>query len=205
MSTTLQQSKNALRDQIRALVKQMSVEERVKASKQLCSRLKERGVWRSAQLILFFAPLPEEVDVWPLLLEALRVGKEAALPRFDSATNAYAAFRVENPDRDLVSGKFGIREPGVLCPRISPPRVDLLLVPGVAFSLNGRRLGRGKGFYDRLLASLQGVKCGAAFDQQVVSEVPTEPHDVRLDCLLTPTRWVKSSGHTGPGNFRETN
>ena len=149
-------------------------------------------------MILFFAPLPEEVDVWPLLIEALMVGKGAALPRFDSATKTYVACRVENPDRDVVSGKFGIREPGALCPRILPPRVDLILVPGVAFDLNGWRLGRGKGFYDRLLASLQSVKCGVVFDQQVVTEVPAEEHDVRLDCLLTPTRWTEFQAELAP-------
>ena len=68
-------------------------------------------------------------------------------------------------------------------------RLDLVLVPGVAFDLNGRRLGRGKGYYDRLLAEFEGWTCGVAFDQQVVEAVPSEPHDMRLTCLVTPTRW----------------
>ena len=163
----------------------------MRASIQVCSRLKQQAVWQSAELILFFAPLPGEVDIWPLLAEALKAGKTAALPRFDSTANAYVACRVENPDHDLVRGKLGIREPGALCSQIIPPKVDLVLVPGVAFDLNGHRLGRGKGYYDQLLASLRGRKCGVAFDQQVLDEVPTEAHDVRLDYLLTPTRWAE--------------
>ena len=191
MPATIQTAKTALRKEVQALLKQMSAAERAKASSQARSRLKPQAIWESAKLILFFAPLPEEVDVWPLLIEALIVGKGTALPRFDSATKTYVACRVENPDRDLVRGKFGIREPRALCRRVSPARVDLILVPGVAFDLRGCRLGRGKGYYDRLLASLPGAKCGVAFDQQVVSEVPAEEHDVRLDCLLTPSRWVE--------------
>jgi 5-formyltetrahydrofolate cyclo-ligase len=60
----------------------------------------------------------------------------------------------------------------------------------VAFDLHGHRLGRGKGYYDALLRALSGTACGVAFDQQIVTEVPVAAHDVRMNCLLTPTRWV---------------
>jgi 5-formyltetrahydrofolate cyclo-ligase len=69
--------------------------------------------------------------------------------------------------------------------------LDLILVPGVAFDLQGRRLGRGKGYYDQLLGALHGTRCGVAFDQQVVDEIPMAPHDMTLHCILTPTRWVE--------------
>jgi 5-formyltetrahydrofolate cyclo-ligase len=69
--------------------------------------------------------------------------------------------------------------------------VDLILVPGLAFDLRGRRLGRGKGYYDQLLRGLRGITCGVAFDQQIVAEIPVEPHDVRVNCVLTPTRWIQ--------------
>jgi len=191
MPTKIPDSKNALRNQIQALLKKMSPTERTAASTQVCSRLKQQADWNRAELILLFTPLSEEVDVWPLLAKALSAGKKIALPRFDPAANMYAACQVENPGRDLVIGKFGIREPGPHCALIPPTTVDLILVPGVAFDLSGRRLGRGRGFYDRLLVSLRGVKCGVAFDEQVVREVSVEPHDVRLDCLVTPTRWTE--------------
>jgi 5-formyltetrahydrofolate cyclo-ligase len=60
----------------------------------------------------------------------------------------------------------------------------------VAFDLHGHRLGRGKGYYDRLLTAVRGTACGVAFDQQLVPEIPIGPHDVRMNCLLTPTRWI---------------
>ena len=105
---------------------------------------------------MFFAPLPDEVDVWPLLEESLAGGKIAALPRFDPASNDYLACRVQNPQSEIVPGQFGIREPKAGCPEIPLERLDLILVPGVAFDLRGDRLGRGKGFYDRLLAKSTG-------------------------------------------------
>ena len=73
----------------------------------------------------------------------------------------------------------------------SSNRVELILVPGVAFDLQGSRLGRGNGYYDQLLAIVWGKRCGVAFDEQLVPEIPVEAHDARMDCLLTPTRWVE--------------
>jgi len=73
-------------------------------------------------------------------------------------------------------------------------RLDLILVPGVAFDLCGCRLGRGGGFYDRLLAETHGVKCGIAFDEQITGEVPTGEHDLQMDFILTPTRCVETEG-----------
>jgi len=70
----------------------------------------------------------------------------------------------------------------------------LILIPGIAFDLHGRRLGRGKGFYDRLLTEIRGVKCGIAFDEQIVEKIPVEPHDVRMDFILTPTRFAEITG-----------
>jgi 5-formyltetrahydrofolate cyclo-ligase len=63
------------------------------------------------------------------------------------------------------------------------------MVPGIGFSLNGCRLGRGKGYFDRLLSGVSGWKCGVAFDWQVTVEIPAEEHDIRLNSIVTPTRW----------------
>jgi 5-formyltetrahydrofolate cyclo-ligase len=168
----------------------MTPEERAAASAQARAALAAQALWKEAQSVLFFAPLPEELDVWPLLAAALAAGKKVALPCFVAETRTYVACQIQNPETDLEVGHFGIREPGQQCSRLSSNRLDLILVPGVAFDLQGRRLGRGKGYYDALLTALSGTACGVAFDQQIVTEVPVEPHDVRVNCLLTPTRWV---------------
>jgi 5-formyltetrahydrofolate cyclo-ligase len=94
-----------------------------------------------------------------------------------------------DPGTDLQPGAFGISEPAPGCEVVDLKTLDLVLVPGVGFALNGFRLGRGKGHFDRLLAQIPGFKCGVAFDWQVAVEIPTEPHDVQLNCILTPTRW----------------
>ena len=190
MQNTIREAKRALRVQVCAELKRMEPGERAAASARARALLAAQALWQTAQWVLFFAPLPEEVDVWPLLAAALSAGKKVALPRFVPETGAYEVCPIQNSESDLLVGHFGIREPGSHCARLSPGCVDLLLVPGVAFDLQGRRLGRGKGYYDQLLGELRGTTCGVAFDQQIVDEIPVAPHDVRLDCILTPTRWV---------------
>jgi 5-formyltetrahydrofolate cyclo-ligase len=70
-------------------------------------------------------------------------------------------------------------------------RLDLVLVPGLAFDRHGRRLGRGRGYYDRLLAEVPGTSCGVAFDEQLVASDPVGPLDVPLNCILTPSHWIE--------------
>ena len=191
MTADLNFQKAALRKQIRGILQKISPAARGMMSAQIRDRLKEQAVWKNAGSILFFAPASNEVDVWPLLEEAINAGKTAALPRFDSADQSYVACRVQDLRNEIVTGEFGIREPAAKCAEIPLSKFDLVLVPGVAFDLRGHRLGRGRGFYDRLLAETRGVKCGVAFDEQLASEVPAGMLDVQVNFILTATRCVK--------------
>jgi 5-formyltetrahydrofolate cyclo-ligase len=191
MQPDIQEAKVTLRKQIRGVLKNISPAAREAASAQARLLLKEQSIWENAGSVLFFAPASNEVDVWPLLEEALNTGKIAALPRFDSAEQSYVACRVQNLRSEIVTGEFGIREPAVKCAEIPFSKFDLILVPGVAFDLHGHRLGRGRGFYDRLLAEVRGIKCGVAFDEQIVNEIPVGTLDVAVDFILTATRCVK--------------
>ena len=189
MNNASHKLKAAIRMRFRLRNSQASPTERALASAAICERLKQQPIWQHTTAVLFYAPLPDEPDVWPLLPEALSLGKQVALLRHSSSDDSYRAFRITDPILELRPGYFGIREPIAACPPADLKRLDMVLVPGVAFGLNGGRLGRGKGYYDRLLTGIQGWKCGVAFDWQVELEVPTGPRDVRMDCIVTPTRW----------------
>jgi 5-formyltetrahydrofolate cyclo-ligase len=191
MQNTIQEAKRALRQQVRAALGQLGPAERATASAEACARLAAKPLWQTAKWVLFYAPLPEELDLWPLLIEALAAGKHVVLPRFVAEARTYEVCPIKDLGRDLRVGHFGIREPNDRCAQLSSNRLDLILVPGVAFDLHGQRLGRGKGYYDQLLKVLRGTTCGVAFDQQVVEAIPVESHDERLDCVLTPTRWLE--------------
>ena len=182
--------KTQIRAQVRARLHQIPPRERQIASAQSCDLLRSRIEWRSARSVLFYAPLTDELDLSPLWEHALSAGKTVALPRFNQEADDYSAYAVSSLTDPLAQGKFGIPEPGADSSPIPLNQLDLIMVPGVAFDPSGRRIGRGRGYYDRILAKVRGTKCGVAYEQQILAEVPVEPHDVHLDCLLTPMRWI---------------
>jgi 5-formyltetrahydrofolate cyclo-ligase len=184
--------KKTMRATARARVAELSSEYRAAAAAQCVVSLASRPEWVRAGAVLLFAPLDDEVNVWPLIELALAADKTVALPSFDPATNNYVARQVRDVSRDIVTGNFGVREPRVEMLKAALNQLDFVLVSGLAFDARGGRLGRGKGFYDRLLADVRGTKCGVAFDEQIVDAVPVAPHDIRLNCILTPTRWIET-------------
>jgi 5-formyltetrahydrofolate cyclo-ligase len=185
------ESKKDLRRDLRAKAALHSEAEKAKSSESLRASLKEKEIWKKSSSILLYSPLSGEPDVWPLASEALAEGKTLALPRFTGGEDPYVACRIQNPAQDLVAGQFGVLEPNATCAQLDLKLLDLLLVPGLGFAIAGQRLGRGGGYYDRLLTKAGGFKCGVAFDWQVVANLPLEPHDVLLNCILTPTRWLE--------------
>jgi len=190
MTSPVGTAKSLLREQIRARLKSIPAAERAVTSPQICMRMKASSAWQTARAVLLFFPLPSEPDISPLFTDALTSGKLLALPRFNTTTNAYEPVQVRDLARELVTGPFGVREPTADCPLAPMNRLDLALVPGLGFDARGHRLGRGKGHYDHLLAGFTGMKIGVAFDFQIVTEVPAEPHDIVLAAVVTPTRWV---------------
>lgn len=190
MDTDKQGPKAALRQKIRAALGKISLAVRTVESMDLCARLEPQ--LHSAHTILFYAPLPGELDVWPLMEKLLKTNTVCALPAFDNTTQIYSARRVTNLETDIVPGKFGVSEPLSSCEEIRLDKFDLILVPGVAFDLRGNRLGRGRGFYDRILVEASGIKCGVGYDFQLLKNIPAEPHDAKLNFIFTPSRCVKA-------------
>lgn len=183
------QRKAALREEIRSKLNGLTEEEHRIGSALIRERLEQQQVWKSARTLLAFVPIGREPDIWPSVTLATRAGKQVALLRYAPEADCYRPCLVQDPERDLQEGRYGILEPKASCPIFDLMRLDLALVPGIGFTLDGGRLGRGKGYYDRLLAGVPAMKCGLAFDCQIAGEFPLEPHDVRLNCILTPTRW----------------
>ena len=182
-------SKSDLRSHIRARLEKISDAVRAVESIELCERLQAQIP--SARTILFFAPLPDELDVWPMLEMSLALGVNCALPFFDAEKKIYGAKLLKNLATDIVIGKFGVREPAASCVEIPLNKFDLVLVPGMAFDLAGNRLGRGQGFYDRILVEASGIKCGVAHNFQLLETIPTEAHDAKVDFIFTPARGVR--------------
>lgn len=191
-----QRSKADCRLEMRRRMKMLPESERQTASAQVCQRLRQAGFWEKSRFVLGYAALSEELDIWPVLIVALQQEKRLALPRHDADTDLYEAREIRDPAADTEAGFYGIREPKPRCARISLKPLDLALVPGLGFNSAGFRLGRGRGYYDRFLADFAGIKCGVAFDWQVDLPFAGQPHDIRMDCLITPTqaRFITGAG-----------
>jgi 5-formyltetrahydrofolate cyclo-ligase len=140
--------------------------------------------FQSANRVGLYMPLPDEIDVTPLFQN-----KEKAfyIPAFDDACDGY---RMAKWTPELKAGKFGIPEP--LHPAwAEPEELDLILVPGMAFDPTGNRLGRGGGFYDRLLPQYNATRAGVCFDFQCLEKIETEPHDCKMDVILTESKFFE--------------
>ena len=189
MNGSITEQKAVLRRKLRTVLRGFPLEQRAEASRRLCEVARESAQWQAAHAILFYSPLADEPDLWPLVGEALAAGRLAGLPRFDARTGAYLPRQLRRLPEDLEPGQFGVLEPIGDCPALDVKHLDLVLVPGIGFTLDGARLGRGKGYYDRLLSQVSGFKCGVAFECQMLTALPVEPHDVRLNGILTPSAW----------------
>jgi 5-formyltetrahydrofolate cyclo-ligase len=193
-SAALREEKAALRRRARGLLKEVGLESRRRFSADAVSLLLERDEFRAAKFILGYMALADELDLAGAFEGVWASGKTVLLPRYvpgiGEGEGSYCAALAEPGFLSHLPGQFGIPEPPASAPTVPLNALDFVLVPGLGFDFGGRRLGRGKGFYDRLLAQASGVKCGVALDAQVFERLPSEPHDIAMNFVLTPTRWL---------------
>jgi len=145
----------------------------------------------SAEWVMGFVSFGTEVRTHELLRSLLAEGRHLCVPSLDPVGQRYICSELKHFDEDLREGVLGILEPRHDAIRpVHADKMDAWLVPGLAFDEHGNRLGRGMGYYDRLLCGARGVKIGLAYDFQLVNEIPAESHDIRLDFIVTETRVV---------------
>lgn len=189
-TSSITEAKKVLRGVMRLRLASISQETRESASNRICERLRTAPEWQDARGILGYVAMPSEPDVLPALREAAAAGRVVGIPRWNAESGLYEAARL--PPSDLLKpGPFGVPEPPSHYPSVPFERLDLILVPGLAFDRCGRRLGRGKGFFDRLLACASHARrWGVAFDLQLVTEVPAALHDANLHAVVTPESFL---------------
>jgi 5-formyltetrahydrofolate cyclo-ligase len=172
-------TKQEIRKMIRLRKQQHTADE----SSVIIARLKANPRFSQAQTLLLYSALQDEVPTQSLLDELVAQGKTVLLPRVVSDTDM--ELRQYTGLQDLQVGAFGILEPtGKLFTDYE--KIDVAVVPGMAFDKEGHRLGRGKGYYDRFLRLLpKTYKIGICFSWQLVDNVPTDEHDILMDQIMT--------------------
>jgi 5-formyltetrahydrofolate cyclo-ligase len=188
-------AKRALRARVLAARDQMPAVARVEASQAIVTALAARADFRAAPTLLLTLPFGSEWDAVPIFAIALGLNKVVALPRVNLATRMLELCAVASLERDVAPGYHGIREPLPHCKHIDPAAIDWVLVPGVAFDGNGKRLGYGGGFYDRLLPLLPppALRVAGAFELQIVDDIPYAPHDLAVDAIVTEARTLSAA------------
>ena len=177
-------SKSTLRQLMRARKNAFTQQEREQQSHEIMRLLEDLPVFQKAHVVLLYASLPDEVQTMEFIskwqgrkqiLLPVVVGDELEVREYALGTS-------------LEVGSYGIPEPRLGRIVTDYSVIDLAIIPGVAFTMDGKRLGRGKGYYDRLLShpTFGSVyKLGICYPFQLLSELPTSSHDVSLDEILT--------------------
>jgi 5-formyltetrahydrofolate cyclo-ligase len=188
----LREAKRRLRETTQAARDAMAPALRAAASRAIADRMAALPSFATARAILVTMPFRSEWDTRLVAAAALAAGKAVASPRVDPAARMLTIHRVTDVQADIAPGYRGIPEPLPHCREIAGETIDWVLVPGLAFDERGRRLGYGGGYYDRLLPLLprQASRVAGAFEMQIVAAVPTGPHDLALDCIVTEARTI---------------
>lgn len=151
------------------------------ASDAVFSKLERTNEFINSKNILFYYSLPDELPTLDFLKKWSN-NKKIFLPRVNGENLEILAYN----DKQLSPGSFDIVEP-IGDDLFDSSVIDLIIVPAVAFDFNKNRLGRGKGFYDRLLSeAINAIKIGVGYDFQVFKEIPIEVHDIPMDIVITP-------------------
>ena len=147
--------------------------------------------FKKAKVIHIFISRPEEPDTRPVIEHCWNNGKKVAVPVV--LPNTFNLFHSEIKSfESLISGTYGIQEPSPESRiKMTPDMFDLVIVPGVAFDRNGKRLGHGKGYYDRFLELTGAFRLALAFDCQLLKTLPTELHDVPVNAILSESGIVE--------------
>ena len=160
-------------------------------SKKAASNFLGSTLYANAPLILAFMSLKSEADTHPLIDKMLQDKKKVAIPKTDETTMTFRLLKSDVPlQEQLECGNYGIEEPRPELEETEPeklPEGTVILVPGMAFSKGGSRLGKGKGYYDSYIAriSTETKLVGYAFSFQIVPDVPCEAHDKKVGYLVT--------------------
>ncbi|HZW09818.1 MAG TPA: 5-formyltetrahydrofolate cyclo-ligase [Phycisphaerales bacterium] len=192
MTDSIEDAKSGLRGLVRKRLAAMTPEERGRLSGAVCERALAWEPLARAASVLAYAPMRSEVDIEPLIQALLARGVVVCIPSTDWSGRAILPVPITDLRQDLGATERGVRQPRATLQPIALEEVELFLVPGLAFDALGGRLGRGGGFYDRVLGNTarRGPALGLAFEAQVLEHVPMEAHDQRVDALATCARLI---------------
>ena len=193
MAEEIKERKRELRENMVKTLAELSEEERSEKLKQIEERLFEFANFKEARVPLLYLNYGGEVPSRTILKRCLEQNKIVVLPRFHKEKYRVTPMKVDDLEADVKAGPRGIPEPDPnKCKMVPVDRLDIAIIPGVAFDEKGARIGSGFGYYDRLIPKLPITtrKVALAFEDQIVQQVPMQSHDKHVDIVITDKRVI---------------
>jgi 5-formyltetrahydrofolate cyclo-ligase len=199
----IRETKRALRQEILARRDALPETDREILSRRIIQKILAMESLRRADCIAAYMSMGTELDTRELVHDALASGKRLVLPKVNRAARRLDLYYVSSLERDLAPGVWGIREPAESCELAPLEEVEWVLVPGVAFTQHGERLGYGAGFYDRLIVSFpkRPALIAAAFSIQLVRSLPMSATDQKVDVVVTEDAEYFASARDAGGSI----
>ena len=183
MNGTIREQKQKLRSLYLRERRRLTIDTVREVGHEILHILDKNGVIADNNVFHVYYPINNEVDTRPLITRLFALGKTVLMPRTNFDLGTIDTFIVRSFE-DLEITRFGMHEPLVQCERFDGDP-DVIFVPGCAFDRHGNRLGYGKGFYDGFLAFNNAKKIAFAYDFQVIESLPHDPHDIKMDMIVT--------------------
>ncbi|MBR2283060.1 MAG: 5-formyltetrahydrofolate cyclo-ligase [Ruminococcus sp.] len=157
--------------------------------RKIAERLLHEPTVRNADTVLCYVSFRSEPDTWELIRSLLGAGVRVACPR--CGRNREMTFHIIDDTGQLIPGRYGISEPDIMLPQPVLTESTVCIVPGLAFSPDGSRLGYGGGYYDTFLAAAgQVYTIAAAFEEQITDHLPCGEYDIKIRAIATDERMI---------------
>jgi len=184
--------KNKIRAEFKQKRREMTKDEVFEKSKVASEYFMESSLYKSADVLMLYMPLYNETDTSYIINSAYNDGKKIVFPVTDEKSGEITAFEAEN-GTSFKKGAFSVNEP-IDSVKVQEEEIDTVIVPGIAFTKKGGRVGFGKGCYDRFLKKCNAVKIGFCYEKQICEEFTQDTHDIKMDFLITEKGIIKCKG-----------
>ena len=173
--------KQAIRAEMKQKNRALTAEQRSAAADSIFQQVAALPEFQAAKCVAVFCALPDEPPTAEVL-QRWSQSKHIVVPRVEGDCMRFFDYDPATQQ----SGAFGIEEPAETATLCSPAEIDLIVVPGVAFTIDGKRLGRGRGYYDKYLSQSEfhATRIGVCYKHQLVDELPTEPYDISMGAVV---------------------
>lgn len=189
----IKEKKNTIRNDMTKMIKSLPEEELQDKYKQVEDQLFEFANFMESKVPLLYMNLENEVYSQSIIKRSIAQKKVIVLPAFNKEKHSITLFKVDNFDTDLKPGPRGVLEPDPeACKKVPIDKVDIAIIPGLAFDEKGGRIGTGNGYYDRLIPNLSATtrKVSLIMETQIIPQIPMESHDKYVDIVITDQRVI---------------